>query len=151
MTPAVTPRPNPRTIAGSMPVSFRYTPGVANTRFLEALRDRGVFLGSRCDGCEVTVVPARLFCERCLSETPTEVECGPEGALESWTIGHVGIDGEPLDEPVTLGLIRLDGADSVLVHHLLDVPDPAVGLRVRAKASGRRGASILDVDGFAPA
>ncbi len=140
-----------RTISGSLPVAFRYTPGVANTRFLEALRDRGVFLGSRCDACDVTVVPARMFCERCLGATPTEVECGPEGTLESWTVGSVGIDDERLDRQVTLGLVRLDGANTVLVHRLLDVREPAFGMRVRAELAPERAASILDVEGFRPA
>ena len=139
-----------RTIPGSLPVAFRYTPGVANTRFLEALRDRGVFLGSRCDACEITVVPARLFCERCLRETPTEVECGPEGTLESWTVGKVGIDNERLDRPVMLGLIRLDGADTVLVHRLLGAREPTFGMRLRAELVRERSASILDVEGFRP-
>jgi uncharacterized OB-fold protein len=140
-----------RVVAGTMPVAFRYTPGVANTRFLETLRDRGAFLGSRCDGCSLTVVPTRLFCERCFEETAAEVECGPGGTLESWTVGHVGTDGEPLDEPVTLGLVRLDGADSLLVHRLLDVPDPEIGMRVRAVLAQERTAGILDVEGFASA
>jgi hypothetical protein len=139
-----------RAIDGNMPVAFRYMPGVANTRFLQVLRDRGVFVGSRCDACQITVVPARLFCERCLSETSTEVECGPEGTLESWTIGQVGIDEERLDEPVTVGLVRLDGADTVLVHRLLDAPEPSIGLRVRAVLAPSRTASILDLQGFAP-
>jgi uncharacterized OB-fold protein len=138
-----------RSVAGTMPVAFRYTPGVANTRFLQTLRDRGTFLGSRCGRCGLTVVPARLFCERCFEETE-EIECGPAGTLESWTVGHVGVDGEPLDTPVTLGLVRLDGADSVLVHRLIDVTEPEVGMRVRAGLAPERVASILYVEGFAP-
>jgi uncharacterized OB-fold protein len=133
-----------------MPVAFRYTPGVANTRFLEALRDRGVFLGSRCSTCRFTVVPRRMFCERCLGETPDEVECGPEGRLESWTLGQVGIDDESLDEPVMLGLIRLDGADTVLVHRLVGLAEPEIGMRVRAVWAQDRSASILDIAGFEP-
>ncbi len=54
-------------IPGELSVSFRYTPGVGNTQFFEALRDRGVFLGSRCGDCEVTYLPARMFCEGCLA------------------------------------------------------------------------------------
>lgn len=139
-----------RVVSGSMPVAYRYTPGVANTRFLEALRDRGVFLGSRCATCGITVVPLRRYCERCLGETPDEVECGPGGRLGSWTIGQVGIDGEPLDEPVVLGLIRLDGADTVLVHRLVGISEPEIGMRVRAVLTQDRSASILDIAGFEP-
>ena len=72
---------SPTKIPGELSVSFRYTPGVGNTAFFEALRDRGVFLGSRCDACGVTYVPARIFCERCLAELEPSVECGPQGEI----------------------------------------------------------------------
>ena len=140
-----------RKIAGELPVAFRYTPGVANTAFLEALRDRGVFLGSRCGACGVTYVPARLFCERCFAEIEAGVECGPEGELVSWTVGHTGIDDEQLAEPVVIGLVRLDGADTVLMHRLLGPGAPRFGMRVRAVLRGERSGSILDLEGFAPA
>jgi uncharacterized OB-fold protein len=139
-----------RTVQGDLPVSFRYTPGVANTAFFEALRDRGVLLGSRCDACAVTYLPARIFCERCFAELTPKTECGPGGVLESFTLGHTGIDGEPLDEPVTLGLIHVDGADTVLVHRLLGVSTPAIGMRVTARLRTERTASILDIEGFEP-
>src|SRR5581483_4470775 len=89
---------------GSIPVAHRYTPGVAGEAFLRALRDRGVILGSRCERCRYTYVPARLFCERCFGELAADVEVGPGGVLRSFTIGFVGLEGEPLDLPVTLGL-----------------------------------------------
>lgn len=143
---------SPTKIPGELSVSFRYTPGVGNTAFFEALRDRGVFLGSRCHDCGVTYLPARLFCERCLGElSPTE-ECGPGGGLVSWTVARVDVDDGLLDRPVTYGLVKLDGADTVLLHRLLDVEgDPEIGMRVRAVLASERMGSILDVEGFAPA
>jgi uncharacterized OB-fold protein len=137
-----------RKVAGELPVAFRYTPGVANTAFLEALQDRGVLLGSRCDGCGVTYLPARLFCERCFAELAADIECGPEGELISWTVGHVGIDDEPLPEPIAVGLVRLDGADTALMH-FLHVDAPEIGMRVRAELRDDRVGSILDLRGFA--
>lgn len=138
-------------IPGELSVSFRYTPGVGNTAFFEALRDRGVFLGSRCDDCGVTYLPARIFCERCLAELEASVECSPQGELLSWTVVRVDVDDHALDRPVTYGLIRLDGADTVLLHRLLDLDgDPAIGMRVRAVLAPDREGSILDVEGFAP-
>jgi uncharacterized OB-fold protein len=138
-----------RKIEGELPVGFRYTPGVANTAFFEALRDRGVLLGSRCGSCAVTYLPARLFCERCFAELTPDVECGPEGELISWTVCRVDIDDEPLDEPVTVGLVKLDGADTVLMH-LLQSDEPQIGMRVRAVVREDRAGSILDLAGFAP-
>jgi len=132
-----------------MPVSFRYTPGVGNTAFFEALRDRGVFLGSRCADCAVTYLPARIFCERCFASLTPDIECGPEGVVVSWTVAHVGIDGERLDPAVTYCLVQLDGADTVLLHRLLGQAD--IGARVRAMLSEDRTGAIGDLQGFAPA
>jgi uncharacterized OB-fold protein len=140
-----------RKVPGTLPVSFRYTPGVGTTSFLEALRDRGVLLGSRCAHCEVTYVPCRTFCERCFTELTPDVECGPGGALASWTIGEIGVDEEPLEEPVMLGLVRLDGADTLLLHRLVGVDAPAIGMTVRAILAEERVGSILDLEGFGPA
>jgi uncharacterized OB-fold protein len=144
---------SPRKIPGELSVAFRYTPGVGNTAFFEALRDRGVFLGSRCEHCGVTYLPARTFCERCLRELAPSVECGPEGELVSWTDARVDVDDQPLDAPVRYALVRLDRADTVLLHRLLDGQGeaPEIGGRVRAVLAERRTGSIFDIEGFAPA
>jgi hypothetical protein len=139
-----------RRIAGEMPVAFRYTPGLGTGAFLRGLRDRGVLVGSRCERCGVTYLPARVFCERCLGELEPGVECGPEGTIVSWTVAREGVDGERLDDPVTLGLVRVDGADTVLLHRLLDAGgEPSIGGRVRAVVRERRSGSIHDLEGFA--
>ena len=138
---------------GEFPVRHRYTPGVAGTAFFTALRDRGVFLGSRCEACSYTYVPARLFCERCFAELAADTEVGPGGVLVSFTIGFVGMEGEPFAEPETTGLVRLDGADSVLLHRLFDADEPLeIGERVQVilRPEGEREGTILDVEGFRP-
>ncbi len=138
---------------GEFPVRHRYTPGVAGTAFFTALRDRGVLLGSRCEVCSYTYVPARLFCERCFAELAADTEVGPGGALVSFTIGFVGLEGEPLAEPETIGLVRLDGADAVLLHRVLGVDEPLeIGERVEVilRPEGEREGTILDVEGFRP-
>jgi uncharacterized protein len=140
-----------RTVHGELPVAFHYTPGVGNTAFFEALRDRGVLLGSRCSTCGVTYLPARIFCERCFAELEADTECGPGGTLESFTIGYVGIDGEPLDQPDRIGLVKLDGADTVLMHRLMGDDPWVIGARIEAVLNTERTGSILDVEGFQPA
>jgi uncharacterized protein len=140
-----------RKVLGGLPVSFRYTPGLGTTSFLEALRDRGVLLGSRCANCEVTYLPCRTFCERCFAELAPDTECGPGGTLASWTTGEIGVDEEPLTHPVMLGLVRVDGADTLLLHRLAGIERPEIGMAVRAIVADQRTGSILDVDGFGPA
>ena len=140
---------------GEIPVRHRYTPGVAGEAFFTALRDRGVLQGSRCEACDYTYVPCRLFCERCFAELAADVEVGPGGTLESFAIGYVGIEGEPLDEPVTVGLVKPDGADAVLFHFIVEQGEAPleIGMRVEAvlKPPPERTASILDIIGFRPA
>jgi uncharacterized OB-fold protein len=139
---------------GELPVEHRYTPGVAGEAFFTALRDRGVLLGSRCTECSYTYVPARLFCERCFSELAADTEVGPQGALVSFTIGFVGLFGEPLEEPETYGLVRLDGADAAVLHRVLDTGDEPleIGERVEAiiRSPNDREGTILDIEGFRP-
>jgi uncharacterized OB-fold protein len=137
---------------GELPVAHRYTPGVAGQVFFTALRDRGVILGSQCMECEFTYVPARLFCERCFSELTPDVEVGPGGELRSFTIAFVGVDERPAREPVTYGLVRLDGADALLVHRLVDLGDEPleIGARVEVVLEPREARSgwIMDIRGF---
>lgn len=137
---------------GRIPVGHRYTPGVAGETFFTALRDRGVLLGSRCGACSYTYVPARLFCERCFAELAADVEVGPGGTLVSFTIAFVDVEGRARQEPVTFGLVRLDGADAVLLHRVLDPGDEPleIGERVEAvlRPDGERTGSILDLEGF---
>jgi hypothetical protein len=137
---------------GSIPVSHRYTAGLAGERFFRALRDKGVFLATRCESCGVTYCPASAFCPRCLSPLNDYFEVGPGGVLESFTVVYRDLDEKPLDEPVVVGLIRLDGADTVLVHRV-DASDRAVleiGLPVHPQfeAKASRSGSLNDVKHF---
>jgi uncharacterized OB-fold protein len=137
---------------GDMPVRHRYTPGVGGDAFFTALRERGVLLGSHCGHCDYTYVPARLFCERCFSELSADTEVGPGGELVSFTILLAGIEGEPLDRSQALGAVRLDGADAVLIHRVLEPGEEPleIGERVEVvvRPEGERSGSILDIDGF---
>ncbi len=140
-----------RTVEGNMPVSYLYTPGLGNTAFFEALRDRAVLLGSRCAACSYTYLPARVFCERCFAELTPDTKCGPGGVLESWTVARAGIDGEHLAEPRSVGLVKVDGADTVLMHLLLGPVQWEIGTRVVVVLKDGRSGSILDIEGFEPA
>ena len=97
-------------------------------------------------------MPARLFCERCFTELSADTEVGPGGELVSFTIVFQGIEGDPLERPETLGAVRLDGADAVLIHRMLEPGDEPleIGERVEVvvKPETQRMGSILDLEGF---
>ena len=139
---------------GSLPVSHRYTAGVAGERFFRALADRGAFLATRCGACGVVYCPARAFCERCMAALEEELEVGPRGTLESFTIVRRGLDGRPLPAPVAVGLVRLEGADTFLVHRVGGDPgDLRIGITVEPvlKDASRRQGCLDDVECFRPA
>jgi uncharacterized OB-fold protein len=137
---------------GDLPVRHRYTPGVGGEAFFAALKDRGVLLGSRCANCDYTYVPARMFCERCFAELTADTEVGPGGELVSFTILFEGIEGEPLELPEVIGAVRLDGADAVLIHRVLDLTDEPLEIGERfevvLRPEGDRTGSILDIEGL---
>jgi uncharacterized protein len=137
---------------GGMPVRHRYTPGIGGDAFFASLRERGVLLGSHCAHCDYTYVPARMFCERCFSELSADTEVGPGGELVSFTIVFVGIEGDPLDRPQVLGAVRLDGADAVLIHRVLEPGEEPLEigerLEVVVESEAQRRGSIFDIEGF---
>ena len=58
------------------------------------------------------------------------------------------MDGTQLEPTVSFALVRLDGADTVVLHRLLGTTD--IGGRVRAVLRQDRTGSIHDVEGFDP-
>lgn len=143
-----------RSWRGSIQLEGVYTAGVAGQRWLRELQEGRIY-GTRCPRCRYTYVPARLFCERCLGhlDEATWVEVGPQGTLMAWTWVHVAPDGQRLSPPRCIGLVRLDGADALLVHDLQDEGPPLrVGLRVEAvfRPPAERVGSIRDLAYFQP-
>lgn len=133
-----------------MPVSNRYTFGVAGERFFRAIKDEGRILGTHCSNCDRTYVPAAIFCERCLHETDEWVEVGTVGEIVTFTELHIAYDGSPLSEPELIALVKF--GDGGLIHRLR-VDDPGqveIGQQARAvfKPSGERQGSILDISHF---
>lgn len=140
-------------VDGTFPVQFIYTAGVAGEVFGKALRDKESFLGARCDSCAVTYVPPRTYCERCFARIEATRKVGPQGEIVSFTESHLGPHNERLADPETWGLIRLDGADTVLVHRLT-AKDPsriAIGARVKPifRPKKDRTGVITDIESFA--
>ncbi|MGQ9707543.1 MAG: Zn-ribbon domain-containing OB-fold protein [bacterium] len=139
---------------GELPVDSLYTAGIAGEHFFRTLKDKGEFTGTKCSRCGVVYVPGRIFCERCLDRLDNWVKVGSTGTLESWTIVYIGLEGKRLDNFEVVGLIKLDGASTCLVHRLGKVkPDElCFGMRVAAvlKPKAKREGTINDILYFEP-
>jgi len=134
---------------GAIPVGSLYTAGLAGQMFLEALKEKGEILGSRCEKCDKVYVPAAIFCESCFSELKEHKPVKPEGEVVSFTVCHHDVDGNALTPPRIAAAVRLDGASSVLIHNGLGEPSKwKIGARAKVKLAAAREGSILDIEGF---
>lgn len=139
---------------GDIPITSRYTAGIAGERFLREIKDNARIVGTRCNECDLTYVPATMFCERCFAELDEWVEVPSRGTVFTYTVLHRDLDDEPLESPQVLAYVRLDDSDGGLVHFLGEV-DPAavfIGMPVQAvyKEAGERKGSVLDISYFRP-
>jgi len=138
---------------GDMPIESRYTAGLAGERFLRALKE-GEIMGVKCPECELIYLPPRIFCPHCFSPLEEWVEVGNQGAVETYTILSVDLDGNPLEEPKIVALVNIDGTYGGLVHFLgeVELDELYIGLPVEAvfKPKKEREGSILDIRYFKP-
>lgn len=144
-------REAPRAWMGTLPVTSRYTYGLAGERFFRALKEEGKILASSCPKCGHTYVPAVAFCERCLSELNDWNDVGLVGELHTYTLMFVDFDGQPLEEPEMVGFIAF--GDGGLIHKLNADPDELeIGMPMQAilKPQSERTGSILDILYFQP-
>ncbi len=147
------PFPNaPQSWRGDLPVTNRYTYGLAGEKFFRAIKDDAHILGTYCPKCDHTYVPAAAFCERCLSALDEWVNVGIEGEVVTFTLLNVNLDGSPSDEPEIIVFVRF--GDGGMIHRLClpDAGEVEIGMQVKAvfKPDTDRVGSILDIDCFKP-
>lgn len=136
----------------NMPVTSRYTLGLAGERFFRAIKDEGRILGTYCSKCDRTYVPAASFCERCMNKLEEWVDVGTTGEVHTYTLLYQNYDGSPRQEPEIIVFVRL--GDGGLIHRLGNIDPEAIeiGMKVKAvfNALSQRKGSILDISHFEP-
>lgn len=142
----------PGTWYGDLPVTSRYTFGLAGERFFRAIKDEGKIFGARCEACDITYVPARQFCERCMDELETWLDMGTQGEVYTFTLLYENLDGSPREQPEIVAFLSF--GDGGIVHRLGEV-EPAnidIGMPVEAvfKPKNKREGSIQDIEYFRP-
>ncbi len=143
---------DPYVAEGRLAMPYRYFPGPIATRFFQELRDNQRILGIRCRKCDRVYVPAESTCGGCFEKLEEWVEVGNEGVLQTYTTTHYRLPIHPLPSPIMYGLIKLDGADTGLLHLLGEVDHRAleIGCRVEAVFRDERQGNILDIRYFRP-
>ena len=142
----------PMVFKSGINVPYSWWAGETAERFFLALRDDKKILGTNCSICEKVFVPPRKACPLCFQENMAWVEVSSEGVLESFTIVERQLASLPRKAPVLFGLIRLDRADTSILHYIEDADhtDIKIGMRVAAKFNDKRSGSIHDIACFRP-
>ncbi len=133
------------------PGGYTRSVGPVIGRFLTGLRD-GRIEGVRGSDGKVLVPPTE-YDPYTAQATGEFVEVGPCGVVTAWTwVAQPRVDKQPLDHPFGWALIRLDGADTSMLHAVaVDGPDAlSVGLRVQPRWRTERIGSIRDIEAFVP-
>ncbi|WP_147945282.1 Zn-ribbon domain-containing OB-fold protein [Microbispora sp. CSR-4] len=133
------------------PGGYTRTTGPVIGRFLTELRDRRL-VGVRTAGGRVLVPPLEYDPDTGEPVTGEYVEVGPAGTVQAWAWVGSPRPGHPLDRPFAWALIRLDGADTALVHAVDAGSRKALrpGLRVRPRWRAATSGHITDIECFLP-
>jgi uncharacterized OB-fold protein len=138
----------PSSIEGDFPVQFRYTVGLAGERFFREIKDNGKLIGSHCPKCNLTYLPPRIYCERCMSQLKDYVHVEDSGTVETFTLCRLDPEGKPLPEPVGVAFVRFPSAHGGLVHKLKGKASIGDKVRVVFKEKSKRVGSIMDIECF---
>ena len=129
---------------------FRRTAGTVQGAFLAGLRD-GRVLGLKAIDGRVICPPAEY--DPVTSDELTElVELAPRGTVTTWSWEPAPRAEQPLDRPFAWALVRLDGADTALLH-AVDAGKPenmTTGMRVQVRWADERVGVIGDIACFVP-
>lgn len=133
-------------------LEFPYTrsTGPVLGAFLAGLK-AGRVLGVRASDGRV-IVPPQEYDPVTAHDLTDLVDVGTSGKVVTWSWNPTPKHGQPLDRPFAWALVKLDGADTPMLH-ALDVSSPddvSTGMRVRIRWVAEREGTIHDIACFEP-
>jgi uncharacterized OB-fold protein len=129
---------------------YKRSVGPVIGRFLTGLRDRKLEGIRGSDGR--VIVPPVEYDPQTAAELSEFVAVGPSGVVTTWAWIAEPRRNNPLQKAFAWALIRLDGADTALVH-AVDAGDETkmkTGMRVKPRWREERTGHILDIECFEP-
>jgi uncharacterized OB-fold protein len=132
---------------------YRRSTGPILGRFFTEIRDHQRFLGVKTASGTVLCPPVDVDPDS-LEDLSVDdlVEVGPAGCVTTWTWLQEPRPGNPLERPFAWALIRLDGADSALLHVVDSERESAMrtGMRVVPRFREEPNGEIRDIVCFVP-
>ena len=135
---------------------FNWSVGALMQKFLKSLANKK-FLAAKCPECGYIYAPARNTCFKCYKKIEEKdlVEISGGGALVSYTIGYVELDGKAnwvdLKKPKVIGAIKLDGANSLFFAPIeVDPKDVKIGMKIGLEWNSELKGGWKDIKHFKP-
>ena len=127
---------------------FSRTVGPVQSAFLTGLREQIVVGIRRTDG--TVMVPPVEYDPDTAEELTDLVEVAPTGTVTTWSWEPKPDERQPLDHPFAWALIRLDGADTAMLHVVDAGSIDAIrtGSRVAVRWADEREGAITDIACF---
>ena len=127
--------------------------GRVGNSFITTIRDKKKILGVKCNNCDKVFVLPRQTCEKCFEEISGNwVELKNTGEEVNLTVVRYDDRHLPRKAPFILAMIKLDGADTPMVHIIEGIEADKVqkGLRVQGVFAEEATNTILNIDHFKP-
>jgi len=140
-------------VEGKLALPYSYFAGRVGSKFLTTIRNEKRIMGIKCNKCKKVFVPPRQTCDVCMEDIRDNwVDVQNTGEVTNFTVVRYDDKHLPKKAPYILAMIKLDGADTSLVHVVegMDVGKAKIGMKVQAVFARETTSTILDIDHFAP-
>lgn len=133
-------------------VPYNWSVGETGTHFFRTLRDKQKITATKCSKCKGVFIPPRKTCPTCFIDNDKWVDVGPEGKLVSFTVVRRQFASLKKNVPVVFALVKLDGADTAMLHMIGEIKpeDVKIGMRVCPRFADERKGTIMDIEYFKP-
>ena len=141
-------------VDGKLALPYTYFAGRVGSKFLTTIRDEKKIMGIKCNKCNKVFVPPRQTCDVCMEDIRDNwVDVQNTGEVTNFTVVRYDDKHLPKKAPYVLAMIKLDGADTSLVHVVegIDLDKAKIGMKVQAVFADETTSTIMDIDHFAPA
>lgn len=130
--------------------TYKRSLGPVLSRFFTALREKQILGVRRADGS--VMVPPKEYDPDTSEALGELVPVADSGVVTSWAWVREPRTQQPLGKPFAYALIRLDGADTKLLHVVDAGKESAMktGMRVRARWVEQPVGAITDIQAFVP-
>jgi hypothetical protein len=123
-------------------------------KFYDGLENKK-FIGTKCSKCGKVFLPPRNRCGDCFAKAEEFIDLSETGTLKNFTVANYKVTerrARKLKEPIIIGLVQIDGADTAMISEILNVnlDDLKDGIKVKVVWADRIKGHPKDIKGFEP-